>query len=118
MLYEETSTLMDYLSSQTVVLMIEPAWMAREATQLIENTKDLYERKLAFDQFMVSPDETFVPFEGVISALQAYPFVRTSLTPPTLNTEDPVEEIPFGMRPLGLPRSNYRIDYGSDQGMD
>ena len=109
MLYEETSTLMDYLSPQTVVLMTEPAWMAREATQLIENTKDLYERKLAFDQFMVSPDETFVPFEGVISALQTYPFVRTSLTPPTLNTEDPVEEIPFGMRPLGLPRSNYRM---------
>ena len=109
MLYEETSTLMDYLSPQTVVLMIEPAWMAREATQLIENTKDLYERKLAFDQFMVSPDETFVPFERVISALQTYPFVRTSLTPPTLNTEDPVEEIPFGMRPLGLPRSNYRM---------
>ena len=60
MLYEDSSTLMDYLSPQTMVLLIEPAWMAREATQLIENTKDLYERKLAFDQFMVSPNETFV----------------------------------------------------------
>ena len=80
MLYEDSSTLMDYLSPQTMVLLIEPAWMAREATQLIENTEDLYERKLAFDQFMVSPDETFVSFERVISALQAYPFVRTSLT--------------------------------------
>ena len=109
MLYEDSSTLMDYLSPQTVILMIEPAWMAREATQLIENTKDLYERKLAFDQFMVSPDETFVPFERIISALQTYPFVRTSLTPPTLNTEEPVKEIAFGMRPLGLPRSNYRM---------
>ena len=109
MLYEETSTLMDYLSPQTIVLLIEPAWMEREATQLIEETKDLYERKLAFDQFMVSPDETFVPFEQVISALQTQPCVRTSLTPPTLNTEEPVEEIAFGMRPLGLPRSNYRM---------
>ena len=109
MLYQETSTLMDYLSPQTVVLMIEPAWITREAAQLIENTKDLYERKLAFDQFMVSPDETFVPFEQVISALQMYPLVRTSLTPPALNTEESVEEFSFGMRPLGLPRSNYRM---------
>ncbi len=109
MLYEDTSTLTNYLSPQTVVLLIEPTWMAREGTQLIENTKDLYERKLAFDQFMVSPDETFVPFESVISALQTHPLVRTSLTPPALNTEEQVEEIAFGMRPLGLPRSNYRL---------
>ena len=109
MLYEDTSTLMDYLSPQTIVLLIEPAWMEREVTQLIEDTTDLYERKLAFDQFMVSPDETFVPFERVISALQTHPCVRTSLTPPALNTEESVEEIAFGMRPLGLPRSNYRM---------
>lgn len=109
MLYEETSTLTDYLSPQTAVLLIEPSWMAREGVQLIEDTKDLYERKLAFDQFMVSPDETFVSFESVISALGAYPLVCTSLASPALNTEEPVEEIAFGMRPLGLPRSNYRL---------
>ena len=109
MLYEDTNTLIDYVSPQTIVLLIEPAWMEREATQLIKDTTDLYERKLAFDQFMVSPDETFVPFEKVISALQTYPCVRTSLTPPALNTEESVEEIDFGMRPLGLPRSNYRM---------
>ena len=109
MLYEDTSTLMDYLSPQTIILLIEPAWMEREVTQLIEDTTDLYERKLAFDQFMVSPDETFVPFEQVISALQTHLCVRTSLTPPALNTEESVEEIAFGMRPLGLPRSNYRM---------
>ena len=109
MLYEDTNILMDYLSPQTIVLLIEPAWMEREGAQLIEDTKELYERKLAFDQFMVSPDETFVPFESVISNLHAYPLARTSLTPPALNTEEPVEEIAFGMRPLGLPRSNYRM---------
>ena len=109
MVYEETNTLTDYLPPQTVVFLIEPAWMAREGEQLINDTKDLYERKLAFDQFMVSPDETFVPFESVISTLQAHPLVRTSLTPPALNTDEQVEEIVFGMRPLGLPRSNYRM---------
>lgn len=109
MLYEDSSTLTDYLSPETVVLLIEPAWLAREGGQLLEDTKALYERKLAFDQFMVSPDETFVTFESVISDLQSYPLVRTSLTPPALNTEAPVEEIAFGMRPLGLPRSNYRM---------
>ena len=109
MLYEDTSILMDYLSPQTAVLLIEPAWMAREAAQLMEDTKELYERKLAFDQFMVSPDETFVSFESVMSNLDTYPLVRTSLTPPALNTAESVEEIAFGMRPLGLPRSNYRM---------
>ena len=109
MLYEDSSTLTDYLAFQTVVLVIEPAWMAREGAQLIEDTKDLYERKLTFDQFMVSPDETFVSFESVISELQTYPLVRTSLTPPALNTDETVTEIGFGMRPLGLPRSNYRM---------
>lgn len=109
MLYKDGSILMDYLSPQTVVLLIEPAWLAREAKQLMEDTRNLYERKLAFDQFMVSPDETFVPFESVISALQAYPLVRTSLTPPALDTGESVKEIAFGMRPLGLAHSNYRM---------
>ena len=109
MLYEDTSLLTDYLSPQTVVLLIEPVWMAREGAQLIESTKDLYERKLAFDQFMVSPDETFAPFESVFSALQTYPLVRTSLTPPTPDADEQVEEIDFGIRPLGLPRSNYQM---------
>ncbi len=107
--YEDASILTDYLSPQTVVVLIEPAWMAREGAQLIEDTNNLYERKLAFDQFMVSPEETFVPFESVMSALQRRPRVCTSLTPPAQNMDKQIEEIAFGMRPLGLPRNNYQM---------
>ncbi|MCZ6676946.1 MAG: transcription-repair coupling factor [Candidatus Poribacteria bacterium] len=106
---ETQNLLTDYLAPQTAVLLIEPVWMARAGSQIIENGRALYERKLAFDQFMVSPDETFVPFESVISTLQHYPLVRTSLTPATAKPDEEIEEMDFNMRPLGLPRGKYQM---------
>ena len=109
MLYADASQLTDYLSAQTISLLIEPVWMAREGSQIIERTRALYERKLAFDQFMVHPDETFADFESVISSLKAYPTVRVSLTPPTPKHDERIQEISFNISSLGLPRSNYQM---------
>ena len=106
MLYPHPSLLTDYLPVRTIVWLIEPDWMAREGERTIDQANTLYERKLDLDQFMPSPDETFVPFESVIVALQGYPRIRTSLTP---SAPDECEEIDFGMRPSGIHRGNYKM---------
>jgi len=107
MLYADASLLTDYLPAQSIVVLIEPVWMAREGQRIIESAKALYDRKLEFDQFMVSPDETYVSFESVISALQTYPLIRTSLAPPTPGER--ITEINFDMHPTGLQRGNYQM---------
>ena len=105
MLYADASALMDYLSDETITVLIEPTWLAREADRILDNSERLYERKLEADGFMVSPDATFVSFESVLAGLQTYPFIRTSMTPPS----DAHTQLDFGMQPLGLYQGTYQM---------
>ena len=138
MLYANASLLFDYLSAETIVVLIEPIWMAREAARLLENTRELYEQKLESDVFMVPPDEMFAAFETVRNACERHSLIQTSANSP-VDTDTPVAvpsgELPavheeseprerthdarksaatirklnFGMKSLGLYRGKYQM---------
>ena len=105
-LYPRANIFTEYLSNQIVTLLFEPTWMAREAERVVEGAYGLYEKRKALDQFMVSPDPMFVPFETVMSRIQTQPALQVSSSPlPEAGSEEPLD---FDMRPLGLYRGNYQ----------
>ena len=106
-LYPRANVFTEYLSNQIVTLLFEPTWMAREADRIVEGAIGLYEKRKTLDQFMVSPDQMFVPFETVMSGLRAQPALQVSSSPlPEAGSEEPLD---FGMRPLSLYRGNYQV---------
>ncbi|MEE3194540.1 MAG: transcription-repair coupling factor [Candidatus Poribacteria bacterium] len=111
MLHSHMSTLLDYVSPDTIPILIEPSWVDREAKQLIEQAEQIYQKKWDSNQFMVSPDETFLPLGSLISKLEELQTIHISLTPPPTSFTNQVEEIQFGMRPLGLQRGNYQMNF-------
>ncbi len=111
MLHSHMSTLLDYVPPDTVPILVEPSWVDREAKQLIEQAEQIYQKKWDSNQFMVSPDETFIPLGSLISKLEELQAIHISLTPPPTSFTNQVEEIQFGMRPLGLQRGNYQMNF-------
>lgn len=106
-LYPCADVIADYLSSQVVTFLFEPTWMAHEAERLVEGASGLYEKRKASDQFMMSPDQIFIPFETVMSGLRTQPTLQISSSPlPEAGSEEPLD---FGMQPLGLYRGNYQV---------
>ena len=106
-LYPCADVIVDYLSSQVVTFLFEPTWMAHEAERLVEGASGLYEKRKASDQFMMSPDQIFIPFETVMSGLRTQPTLQISSSPlPEAGSEEPLD---FGMQPLGLYRGNYQV---------
>ena len=133
MLYATPSTLFDYLLRETIVVLVEPIWMARETERLLEHTRELYEKKIESDVFMVSPDELFVPFETVQNACERHSLIQTSTHSPAdtdipaadlsdeasdvreenqpyvYTSAAPIRELDFGMQSLGLYRGKYQM---------
>ena len=133
MLYANASLLFDYLSTETIVVLIEPIWMEREAARLLEYTTGLYEQKLESDIFMVPPDEMFAAFETVRNACEKHSLIQTSANAPAdtdaqvavpggeasaVDAENqphahqsatPIRELDFGMQSLGLYRGKYQM---------
>ena len=109
MLYPNPSLLTDYLSTSTIIILVEPAWVIREGKRTIDQAKALCERKLEQDRFIAPSNETFAPFESVITALQRYPLIRTSLARPEPASGERIVEIDFGMRPPGVHRGNIQM---------
>ena len=70
MLHSHMSTLLDYVPPDTVPILVEPSWVDREAKQLIEQAEQIYQKKWDSNQFMVSPNETFIPLGSLISKLE------------------------------------------------
>ena len=106
-LYPNASLLAEYLSSKIVTLLIEPTWQAHEAERIVEGANGLYEKRRALNQFMVSPDQMFVPFETVMSALRTRPTLQVSSSPlPEAESEEPLD---FSMQPFSLYRGNYQV---------
>ena len=111
MLHNDMSTLLDYVPPDTITTLIEPSWVKREAQQLIEQAEQIYQKKWDANQFMVPTDETFIPVDPLISKLEALQTIYISLTPPPTPVTNKFEEIQFGMRPLGLQRGNYQMNF-------
>ena len=106
-LYPCADIFTEYVSSQIITLLFDPTWMAREADRLVESANGLYEKRKASDQFMMSPDQMFIPFETVMSKFRALPTLQISSSP--LPEAGPEEPLDFGMQPLSLYRGNYQI---------
>ncbi|HHZ91485.1 TPA: transcription-repair coupling factor [Candidatus Poribacteria bacterium] len=111
MLHSHMSTLLDYVPPDTLVTLVEPSWVEREAKQLIEQAEQIYQKKWDSNQFMVPPDETFMPLDSLISKLEELRTIHTSSTPPPTSFANQIEEIQFGMLPLGLQRGNYQMNF-------
>ncbi len=105
-LYPDAKLFTDYLSNQTITLLVEPAWLEREAGRIVEEAWKLYEKTISSDRFMVSPDEMFASFETVISALKTQISLPISSTPLPDTENGPMN---FNMQPLGLYRGNYQV---------
>ena len=106
-LYPNASVLSEYLSGKIVTLLVEPTWLEREADRIVEGANGLYEKRKALNQFMVSPDQMFVPFETLMSVLKTRPTLQVSSSPlPEAGSEEPLD---FGMQPLSLYRGNYQV---------
>ena len=106
-LYPCANVFTEYLSSQIVTLLVEPTWLAREAERIVEGANGLYEKRKALNQFMVSPDQMFVPFETIMSGLQVQSTLQVSSSPfPEAGSEEPLD---FSMQPLSLYRGNYQV---------
>ena len=111
MLHNQMSILLDYVPTDTLAALIEPSWVDREAKQLMEQAEQIYHKKCDSNQFMVPPNETFMPLDSLISKLEELQTICISLTPPPTGFANQVEEIQFGMRPLGLQRGNYQMNF-------
>lgn len=106
-LYPNASLLTEYLSGKIITLLFEPTWLKREVDRIVEGANGLYEKRKDLNQFMVSPDQMFVPFETVMSVLKSLPTLQVSSSPfPEAESREPLD---FGMQPLSLYRGNYKV---------
>ncbi|MDE0043905.1 MAG: transcription-repair coupling factor, partial [Candidatus Poribacteria bacterium] len=106
-LYPNARVLTEYLSGKVVTLLVEPTWLEREAERIVEGANGLYEKRKALNQFMVSPNQMFVPFETIMSALKTLPTLQVSSSPfPEAESQEPLD---FSMQPLSLYRGNYQV---------
>ncbi len=116
LLFPETETLMDYLPDDTILVLVEPRWQAREAEQMHEQLQTIYSRRLTEGKLMPAPETLLVPANTLQTELGRYPNVRISLVSDVNNEPVPdnqqpssVSELYFGMKPLGLGRGNYQM---------
>ena len=73
--FEETATLMDYLPPGAVIVLTDDVYDAANA--FWADTRERYEnRRHDRERPVLSPDEIFIPVEGLFSALAAHPGVR------------------------------------------
>ena len=73
--FEETATLMDYLPPGAVIVLTDDVYDAAKA--FWADTRERYEnRRHDRERPVLSPDEIFIPVEGLFSALAAHPGVR------------------------------------------
>ncbi len=112
MLVPETGTLMDYLSEDTIVCLIEPQWQKREASQMHERMQELYKKKVTESTLMVPPEHLLTPYETLSTQLERYPVVSLSLAPPREVIDSQLTLLDFGMKPLVLPSGNYQAIIG------
>ena len=108
MLVPETELLTDYLADDTIVCLIEPQWQQREASQMHEQTQELYQKKIAASNLMVPPESLLASFETLSTQLKRYPVISSSLAPPREVTESQLAPLHFEMKPLALPSGNYQ----------
>lgn len=108
MLVPETELLTDYLPKDTVVCLIEPQWQKREASQMYEQTQELYQKKLEESNLMVPPDKLLASFETLTTELEKHSVVSFSLAPPREVMDDALPTLHFEMQPLALPSGNYQ----------
>ncbi len=108
MLVPEANTLTDYLSEDTIVCLIEPQWQKREASQMHEQMRELYQEKLAESTLMVPPEHLLTPYETLSTQLERYPVVSVSLAPPREVVDSKLTLLDFEMKPLALPAGNYQ----------
>ena len=121
LLCPETAHLLDYLPDDLCIVRVEPQWQKRDAAQRFEEMQALYQQtnkielpdsmpeavpKQRDSELVLPPAKLFVPFAVVEEQLAAYPMLCASVAPPRGNLASDV--IPFGMKPLALPRGSYQ----------
>ena len=117
MLFPQTEMWTDYLTDETIVVMVEPRWQAREAEQMREQLQEIYDRKLAEGKLMPTLDSLLVPTNKLQSELGNYPNIPISLASDhdnqeisaKVNESTDILELHFGMKPLGLGSGNYQM---------
>ena len=95
MLTSETELLTDYLSDDTIVCLIEPQWLKRDASHMHEQMQELYQEKLDESYFVVPPDKLLVPVETLSAEIEKYPIISSSLASTHEISDDKLVPLPF-----------------------
>ncbi len=107
-LYASLDPLYTYFPAESLVLLVEPSWLAHESKQTVSKLKQVFQQKQEQDHFMVDPTEVFTEYQKILIELEAFTLIRTAAAPPETELADKVEVLDYNFTPPELHKGNYQ----------